>query len=357
MSQQPATDIFISYSHEDRFAAGALAQRLETLGYRPWIDYSSIRGGDNWQQRIHEALDQSRALIVLLTPDSIGSDWVRQEVLMAFEANRRVIPLMIRPCEPPDYLHTIQYIDCREYSDETLDELRMVLDGVVQRQPPPPSAPPTPYPYGPGYMAGHSPWQQPGSTFTTAKSEYQHAAIAVERIIFTHHNAADALVHARQYLAKTGYRPVEVGPIEHYSRGSDLLVYLIVSAKAARAEVRLQAVPGYNEQMTGIRLAYNVEVPSGMKIGKRDREFYNAEMEELESAIVTGRVDHRKSSDIARTTTIAGMATYLFFYFVVYVLVGAMLSMGDGADARSSFTTVMLLVLAAHVALAAWKGR
>ena len=75
MAAKPANQVgvFISYSHEDRFIAEMLAQRLREIGYQPWVDFVGMVGGEEWKQSINDALSRSSAFLLVLTPDSIGS--------------------------------------------------------------------------------------------------------------------------------------------------------------------------------------------------------------------------------------------------------------------------------------------
>ncbi|GEM_PF-1288190 len=123
--------VFISYSHEDRFAADLLAQKVRDMGYLPWIDFAGMRGGEEWKKSIDLALMQSAAVIVLLTPEAVKSHWVQYEIKRALENHYTVIPLMIRTCTLPDFLHQLHYIDFRQSTDHGYRELSQALIQAV----------------------------------------------------------------------------------------------------------------------------------------------------------------------------------------------------------------------------------
>lgn len=126
--------VFISYSREDRFIAETLSNRLQEIGYVPWVDFEEIRGGDEWKQRIEQALMHSAALIVLLTPSSVTSNWVTYEVNRARANGCVIIPLMIRQCGIPADLETLQMIDFQHGIDHAFKDLqRALLQAVVLR--------------------------------------------------------------------------------------------------------------------------------------------------------------------------------------------------------------------------------
>jgi hypothetical protein len=67
------TDIFISYSKDDRTKARLLAAFLEAEGYSVWWD-TSLLSGDNFRKVIMEELAKARAAIVIWTENSVISD-------------------------------------------------------------------------------------------------------------------------------------------------------------------------------------------------------------------------------------------------------------------------------------------
>ena len=103
--------IFISYSRKDINFARKLAEDLEKAGYDVWWDISDLRGGDDWVRLIPDAIQASDFFIVVLSPDSIASEWVRKEYTQALSLRKKVIPLMFRRSGIPFALNTINYVD------------------------------------------------------------------------------------------------------------------------------------------------------------------------------------------------------------------------------------------------------
>ncbi|MEM9091419.1 MAG: SUMF1/EgtB/PvdO family nonheme iron enzyme [Cyanobacteria bacterium P01_F01_bin.53] len=103
--------IFISYRRGDSAAeAGRIYDYLEARLDRTALfkDVDTISGGDNFRQRLNEALDVCQILLVVIgkswlqTKDAAGrrrldnpNDWVRLEVEAALQRNIRVIPLLL----------------------------------------------------------------------------------------------------------------------------------------------------------------------------------------------------------------------------------------------------------------------
>lgn len=126
--------VFISYSHEDRIIAEMLAQRVHSIGFTPWIDFAGIKGGEEWRQSIDDALERSSAFLILLTPESNASRWVKYELRQALERKLRIIPLMIRTCPLPDEIEHLHYVDFLQNSEQAFNSLHRALLTAVVRQ-------------------------------------------------------------------------------------------------------------------------------------------------------------------------------------------------------------------------------
>ncbi|HNQ55672.1 MAG TPA: toll/interleukin-1 receptor domain-containing protein [Methanothrix sp.] len=102
-------DVFLSYSSKDKEKVHALAKRLKKDGLRVWLDAWAIRPGDSIPHIIQQGLEQSRVLLMCMSPDYFASDWGRMEHLTLLfrdptNAERRFIPLLIAECQPPDII-------------------------------------------------------------------------------------------------------------------------------------------------------------------------------------------------------------------------------------------------------------
>jgi hypothetical protein len=111
ISRRKNKQVFISYSRNDIEFVKMLALNLETQGFSVWWDVSKLQGGDRWMRAIQSAIDASQSCIVVLTPDSVTSEWVENEYTYALANKVKVIPLYLRRCKVPIALATIQYID------------------------------------------------------------------------------------------------------------------------------------------------------------------------------------------------------------------------------------------------------
>ncbi|MDF5758474.1 toll/interleukin-1 receptor domain-containing protein [Spongiactinospora sp. TRM90649] len=95
----PEYDVFISYAHADRDWVAAFARRLGERGLTVAWDGELITLGDLIVVRVEEFVRASANGILVHSPASAGSAWVRNEyaamMKRAIEENVRVIPVLI----------------------------------------------------------------------------------------------------------------------------------------------------------------------------------------------------------------------------------------------------------------------
>ena len=90
--------VFISHAHTDESLVKKVVTVLEDAGLEVWDDTREIMPGDNWADKVAQALQESEAMVVLLTPDALRSSWVRRDIEYALgEQNyrKRLIPVLV----------------------------------------------------------------------------------------------------------------------------------------------------------------------------------------------------------------------------------------------------------------------
>jgi len=115
--------VFISYSRKDGEFAHRLADDLRTAGYSVWVDISGLRGGQQWVREIDKAVRGCDAFVLIISPDSMASEWVTRETLLADSLGKLVVPVMLRATGLPLHLVNIQYVDFRGTYDAAVQEL------------------------------------------------------------------------------------------------------------------------------------------------------------------------------------------------------------------------------------------
>jgi hypothetical protein len=118
---------FVSYAREDRDIALRLTEDLRTAGIDVWIDQRDIRAGEQWDQAVERALEQSPTMLVILSPDAVQSHSVMDEVSYALEERKRVVPVLHRPCKIPLRMRRLQYVELTPAYDDALSRLVTAL--------------------------------------------------------------------------------------------------------------------------------------------------------------------------------------------------------------------------------------
>src|SRR5215813_14105107 len=105
---------FFSYSRQDSDFALRLANDLRASGAAVWLDQLDIGPGQWWDRAVQDALENCPCLLVILSPSSVDSNNVLDEVNYARVEQKILIPVLYRDCKIPFWLRRVQYIDFRE---------------------------------------------------------------------------------------------------------------------------------------------------------------------------------------------------------------------------------------------------
>lgn len=119
---------FFSYSRDDSEFVLKLAKDLRAAGANIWLDQLDIPAGKRWDSEIEQALENAKGQLVILTPSSVDSHNVMDEVSYALEKGKHVIPILFKECQIPFRLKRLQYIDFTGNYDTGFNQLLKALD-------------------------------------------------------------------------------------------------------------------------------------------------------------------------------------------------------------------------------------
>lgn len=103
--------VFISYSRRDIDFVNKLVADLRRQRATVWFD-KRLRVGKDWQVQLEQAIKQSDAFVLVMSPDSLASEWVQWEIEKAREHGKPIFPLWHRECDDvPSELARLQRID------------------------------------------------------------------------------------------------------------------------------------------------------------------------------------------------------------------------------------------------------
>jgi len=105
------TQVFISYSRKDLSFVERLAEDLKAASLEVWYDLSGLDGGTRWGREIQNAIERCQCFVVVLSPNSVESQWVEREFMYAESLKRKIIPLLYQPCNTPMWFINLHFID------------------------------------------------------------------------------------------------------------------------------------------------------------------------------------------------------------------------------------------------------
>lgn len=130
--------LFISHaSPEDNAFTLWLGAKLTALGYEVFADILRLRGGNDWERTLEDAIRNRAAKFLLVaTPISVQKQGVRNEITIATQTAKSlddsnfIVPLRVGPFDAPLQIAHAQYIDFVGSWAQGLSELLMLLDEV-----------------------------------------------------------------------------------------------------------------------------------------------------------------------------------------------------------------------------------
>ena len=108
-------DLFISYSRKDFDEVSSILEIIKTaipnLSY--WFDIDGIESGDEFEDKIISAIDNSSYVLFALSENSIQSQWTKDEVMYAKNTDKKVIPILLKGAQMKGwFLFKFGRIDC-----------------------------------------------------------------------------------------------------------------------------------------------------------------------------------------------------------------------------------------------------
>ncbi len=114
----PMKLVFLCHASEDQAAVEAVQERLVNDAVLTWFAPKNLQGGDDWKNRIDEALERADHVLVFLSPASCTkTGYVQREIKYTFEqaelrpdGSKYVIPVLLDSCTPPRRFKDIHWI-------------------------------------------------------------------------------------------------------------------------------------------------------------------------------------------------------------------------------------------------------
>jgi hypothetical protein len=126
----PPQELFLSHSDRDRRLAAALVKVLRRYNIPVWYSRRNIIGAQQWHDEIGIALRRCDWFALILSPNSVQSEWVKHELMFALnhEVYRgRIIPMLYCPCDYESLSWTLSSIHMIDFTHTTTAGYRDLL--------------------------------------------------------------------------------------------------------------------------------------------------------------------------------------------------------------------------------------
>jgi TolB-like protein/Tfp pilus assembly protein PilF len=124
-------DVFLSYNREDAGVAKRYADAFAAEGLNVWWD-TALRSGEAYDEVTEAALRAAKAVVVLWSPRSVVSRWVRAEATIA-DRCKTLVPVTIEPCERPIMFELTQTAELSHWTGDASDPAWQAFHSDVRR--------------------------------------------------------------------------------------------------------------------------------------------------------------------------------------------------------------------------------
>lgn len=123
-----AFDVFLSFSSNNKSEAEKIKTAAEDKGVSLFMSEKDLTSGDVWDEAIRNALLGSREMAILVSLQSLTSEWVATEWGIAWALQKRITPILFRRDvkDLPDRL--------KQYEARDLHEVELYISEVFSRK-------------------------------------------------------------------------------------------------------------------------------------------------------------------------------------------------------------------------------
>ena len=89
--------VFLSYAAADRPYARKLEDLLSRRANVDVFTTATLSAGQDWQPRLRKELSKCDVFLVVLSPNSVHSNWVLHQLGAAWAIGKRIIPIVTHP--------------------------------------------------------------------------------------------------------------------------------------------------------------------------------------------------------------------------------------------------------------------
>ena len=119
-----STKIFLSHSDIDKKIASELKTKLSKHGLTVFLAHEDIEAGSEWVSKLYEEIQNCKIFIMLLSENYPLSNFTDQEVGIALNCSKTILPICIDKTRPYGFVSSKQGIVCSTpFDDSIIDKI------------------------------------------------------------------------------------------------------------------------------------------------------------------------------------------------------------------------------------------
>ncbi|PJF39738.1 MAG: hypothetical protein CUN54_07885 [Phototrophicales bacterium] len=126
--------LFVSYAHANIGVVNPIARRLsDQYFYDVWIDYDSIRAGKKWKEELSAGIQDADAVLFMMSPESLQSEWCIAELNHADKHNKLIIPLCLNAATERSAIEAVTVLDGLQYLDFAVENTENAWTKLIRQ--------------------------------------------------------------------------------------------------------------------------------------------------------------------------------------------------------------------------------
>jgi hypothetical protein len=124
-------ELFFSHSSRNLLTANRIAETLRNHGIPVWYSPTNIMTAQQWHDEIGNALRRCDWFMVLLSPNSVDSIWVRRELQYALRHNQydnHILPVLIENCDYEELSWTLGMFQMADFTNDENNAYTQILN-------------------------------------------------------------------------------------------------------------------------------------------------------------------------------------------------------------------------------------
>lgn len=112
-----AYQVFLSYSRQDTWIAQVMREKIKAKGIQVWLDVIEVPAGADFRARIKDGMRASAEALILLSPASRNSDWVKHEMGIADGMDKWITLLLLHVTleDVPEPVSHLSYLSINDF--------------------------------------------------------------------------------------------------------------------------------------------------------------------------------------------------------------------------------------------------